>query len=340
MSTAKHIHEGNEFNNDMTTATIPPLLMGLFFYGPRVLLLAVAGVFAALITDRLCALLRGLNYDQTENSSIPIAMIIVLLMPASVSPWVVAAAVASGVLVGKHAFGGYMNYPFNPAAVGFCIAAVSWPDRIFRYPPVLDWLPSRLTSWESLWELFTYNNITVVEGASSSLRNRGLPTSSLLDLLLGEVPAPLGVSASLVILACGVYLLIKKRAPFAASASFLLTVALISFFFPRAPQGLLSVPFWQNALQRLNSAAYEMLSGATIFASVFLVNEPETLPKNTISRLIYGALLAVSTVLFRYFGTYEIGICFAFLLINAVSGYFDRTLAALLSARNKEVSGS
>ncbi|MFR9067291.1 MAG: RnfABCDGE type electron transport complex subunit D [Faecalibacterium prausnitzii] len=40
----------------------------------------------------------------------------------------------AGVLIGKEVFGGYGSYPFHPAAVGYAVAAVSWPEQVFRYP--------------------------------------------------------------------------------------------------------------------------------------------------------------------------------------------------------------
>ena len=63
----------------------------------------------------------------------PRTMLIVLLMPASVSYGIVIAAVIAAVLV-KEAFGGEGHYPFHPAAVGAAIAGVSWPEHVYYYP--------------------------------------------------------------------------------------------------------------------------------------------------------------------------------------------------------------
>ena len=72
-----------------------------------------------------------------------------------------------------------------------------------------------------------------------------------------------------------------------------------------------------------------LLSGAMLFASVFLINDPVTLPKNELSRLVYGILLGVATMMFRYFGNYETGVCFALLAVNSLSGYIDRVVTRL-----------
>lgn len=323
----RQIHPDNEANKDFIAMTLPLLAMGLFFYGPRVLVLAAVAVITAKITDRLAALLRGRSYDSTENLSVAVALIMVVMMPATVRYRVVVMAVLAAVLVGKEAFGGPGNYPFNPAAVGYCVAAVSFSEEMFRYPEPQNWL--RITDWsgENFWNIFNLNNVTLMEGPSYTLRHGGLPHIDTLDLILGNYAGPLGTTAVLVILACAVYLFAKKRLPFSAPVAFLGVIALIAFLFPRAPYDAWRIMPWYNWADRLQSMEYELFSGAIVFAAVFLVPEPCTLPKNTISRLTYGAVLGFATMMFRYFGIYDLGTCFAFLLVNAVSGYFDRAIA-------------
>ena len=55
-----------------------------------------------------------------------------------------------------------------------------------------------------------------------------------------------------------------------------------------------------------------------------MLNEPATTPKKPAAKLIFGVLTGVLTMLFRYYGSYEIGGCFAILLVNATEGYWDR----------------
>ena len=58
------------------------------------------------------------------------------------------------------------------------------------------------------------------------------------------------------------------------------TAALIALAFPRV-----------YGAARLNVLRYEMLSGAIIYAAVFLLSESVTMPKNKISQIVYGVLL-------------------------------------------------
>lgn len=327
------IHEGNALNKDFISMMIPLFIMAFFFYGPRVILLALAGVVTAKLTDRFAGLLRGRRYNPTENSSVVMALVVVLLMPASIRYRVVVMAVIVAVLVGKEAFGGYGSYPFNPAAVGYCVAAISWPNEVFRYPEPQVWFLNSTWSPERLRELLTLESANLVEGPSSILKSGGLPSVENWSLILGDYVGPLGVTSFIVVLACALFLVVRRRMPLSAPIAFLATAALVALVFPRVPEGAWQILPIYNFPQRFDAMKFEVLAGALPFAAVFLVCEPCTLPKATASRIIYGILLGVATMMFRYFGTFEMGICFAILLVNAVSGYFDRAVARKASRR-------
>ncbi len=333
------VHEGHAHNRDFILMTIPLFLMATFFYGPRVLLLALLGVLTARLTDRLATMLRGHRYNRSENSSVVIALLVVLMMPAAVYFRVVVAAVLFAVLVGKEAFGGYKSYPFNPAAVGFCIAAVSWPEQVLRYPAPSGWLFLQNPTFEQLWDVWAFKGVQLAEGPGMTLRGGGLPKIDVWNLLLGNYAGPMGVTCALVIASCAVYLLVKRRIPVLAPALFLGTVAVIAFFFPRYTE--VSWATWPQDIEiRLQVVKFEGLCGAQVFAAVFMVGDPGTLPRRRLSQALYGVLLGVACMMFAYYGTFEMGTCFAFLLMNAMSGYIDRLVerfAALLGKKEAAI---
>lgn len=319
--------EGQLANRDLSLMCIPLVIMAVFYYGPRALGLVLAALITAYITSRFAAMLMGKKYDRLDNSSNITALLIVLMMPVTARFFVVVMAVIAGILIGKEAFGGAKSYPFLPAAVGFCIAAVAWPQEVFSYPEPQNWLVNTTWNWDQFVKLWTYEGIAASETPAYILQHRGIPQINIWNILLGNAPGAMGVGAAVVILACAVFLLVRKHISFSASISFLGTSATIAFLLPRAPEGAWMVLPWINWYTRLQVLYYEMLSGAMLFAAVFLVNDPYILPKTVRSRIIYGVLLGIATMMFRYFGTFEMGICFAFLLVNAVSGYFDRLFA-------------
>ena len=308
-------HAAHDINSDYVWMMLPLLAMSIYFYGWRPLVLCIVALLTANLCDRLVALLRNLPYDKSENSSLAIALLLVMLFPASVPYQIVIIGVMVSVLMGKAAFGGYGAYPFNPTALGFSVASVSCPEAVFRYPVPFASLPVFANPTEGL-----------VESITHTLRVGGMPNVSLFNLVLGNYAGAMGTTAALVIAACAMFLWMRKRITLFAPLGFLITCVAIAFFFPRLG-GIGLDWLWVHVRLRMMVVLYELLSGALLYGSVFLISEPVTTPKNEKSRLLYGMILGFVTMMFRYYGSYEIGICFAILAVNAVSGYLDRTVS-------------
>ena len=296
---------------------VPVLCMACFLYGVRPLLLCGIAVLTGNLCDRLVSLLRRRVYQGSDFSNESFALVIALLMPVTVDIYVLIAAVLAGVLIGKEIFGGYGSYPFNPAAVGYVVAAVSWPEQVFRYPQPYTSIP--------LWDA---SMVPVSSAIEDTLRSGGMLNIRSLVLSLGEYVAPMGTGAALVILACGLFLWTQKDAHMSASVSFLVTCAVIAFFFPRQA-GLADSAVLSNILPRLQCVRDELLTGAILFSAVFLINEPYTCVHHRMGRVLYGVLVGVVSMGFRYYGVYETGVCFALLAGNSVSAWIDRTEAKL-----------
>ena len=304
--------------------TIPLLWMSCYFYGLRPLLLCGFALLVGNLCDRLISLLRRRVYQPKDYSNESFALLIALLMPATVSWYVLAAAVLAGVLIGKEVFGGYGSYPFHPAAVGYVVAAVSWPEQVFRYPQPYTAIP--------LWDA---SSVPTSSTISDTLRSGGMLNISSLSLGLGEYAAPMGTAAALVIVACGLFLWVQKDIRLSATISFLVTAGLIAFLFPRQV-GLTDGSILLNVSFRLRCVRDELLTGAMLFSAVFLLNEPYTCAHHRLGRILYGVLVGVATMGFRYFGVYETGVCFALLAVNSISGWMDRTEAHLYALLHRK----
>ena len=303
---------------------VPLLCMACYFYGTRPLLLCGIALLTGNLCDRLVALLRHRVYTNKDLSNESFSLIIALLMPATVDIYVLVVAVLAGVLIGKEVFGGYGSYPFNPAAVGYAVAAVSWPEQVFRYPQPYTSIP--------LWDA---SMVPVSSTVEDTLRSGGMLNIGSLALGLGEYAAPMGTGAALIILACGLFLWTQKDAHMSASVSFLATCALIAFFFPRQA-GLADSAVLTNALPRLQCMRDELLTGAILFSAVFLLNEPYTCAHHRMGRVLYGVLVGLVSMGFRYYGVYETGVCFALLVVNSISAWIDRTETGLYRMTHRQ----
>lgn len=301
-----------DFNRDFSLMIFPLLAVSYCLYGMRPVVICIVAAITAAFCDRLVALMRRQTHNREENSSIPSVLILMMLFPATVSYYVVIFSSAVVVLVGKAAFGGYGRYPFNPTALGYVVAAVSWPEQIFLYP-----VP--FTSMTA----FSTENATLIESAAHALRVGGTPNVRAIGLVLGNYAGPMGTTAVLVVIACAMFLWMRHDIDIAIPAGFLIACAAVAVLYPRINNVGFALP-WEHLYIRYQSLKYELLTGALPFASVFLINERVTAPKNKRAHFVYGFLIGFMTMMFRYFGTYDTGVCFAILATNAVSGYLDK----------------
>ncbi|MDO5601689.1 MAG: RnfABCDGE type electron transport complex subunit D [Oscillospiraceae bacterium] len=306
MKTKKpQIHEAYGAHRDILLAALSLLIISCYMYGLRPLFLVCTALLTAVISDFLAAKLRGLPYNSTENSSLCTAVILTLMMPATVSYYVVIVAVLMAVLVGKHLFGGYGAYPFNPAAVGYVVALVGWPAQLTQYPTPFTSIPL----WDTAGVIYSTSPM-------ATMKLDGLPNITPMNLALGNYAGGMGATAVLVVFSCFLLLLLRRRISFIAPVTFLFTCAAIAFCFPRVA-----------GADRLDVVKYELLSSTLIYAAVFLLSDLSTLPKKRSSRIVFGLVLGALTMAFRYYGAYELGVCFALIVVNAVSGYLDRMTA-------------
>ena len=305
---------------DILFCTVPLLAVSCFYYGARPLLMMAAGLLTAYVADCVVTPLHAAGYRAHEPSSEAFAALIVLMMPASAPYYMVVTATIIAVLV-KEAFGGEGHYPFHPAAVGAAIAGVSWPEHVYYYPAPGTQLPI----WGEI-------NDNLVQGMNESLRSGGLPSASTMNLLTGNVSAGIGTGAALVILACGLFLLVRGRVRLSVLIPFMIAVIGIPWLFPHLNElPAFSWP-WEFIRQRIYLEKYTLLSGTALFGAFFLICEPVTMPNRTSSCLIYGAALGIATYAFRIFSPYQSAICFALLIVGAIPEWLD-----LISHRTERI---
>lgn len=291
---------------------VPLLWMSCYFYGPRPLLLCGVALLVGNLCDRLISLLRRRVYQPKDYSNESFALIIALLMPATVDWYVLVAAVLAGVLIGKEVFGGYGSYPFHPAAVGYVVAAVSWPEQVFSFPQPGTWLP-----------VVNAGSAGLMQSASYTLKNGGTPRIDTLNLMLGNYVGPMGATAVVILVACALLLAVRRRIQWDAALPFLAACFAIAWLFPRMGRVGLALP-WVKAPVRLASVGYELCSGTILYTGIFMLSDPAILPRHRAARVAFGLTLGVVSMLYRYYGSYETGVCFAMILVGSFASAFDR----------------
>ena len=238
------------------------------------------------------------------------AVIFTLLMPAMpldtpITYVVIALGALVGIVLGKLVFGGLGSNIFNPAAVGFVFVKICFNTYLNRYVPTWYYMvPDAMAGATPL-------NV-LGDGAMANIGQY-----QLLDLFLGRVPGTLGEVYKVTILAGLIYLMVRRSADFRIVVSFLGTFIVLMLL---AGLGIYSL---NSAINPFYYTLYHLLSGGVLFGVTFMLTDPVTSPINGPSRLLYGMIAAVLTVLIRLFAALPEGMAFSILLANMIAVVLD-----------------
>ncbi|MBQ6568917.1 MAG: RnfABCDGE type electron transport complex subunit D [Clostridia bacterium] len=300
-----HFRTGDSVRSIYADAIIPLLMLLIIPYiynGARVAALTLISVAACVLSEIAFCVLSKRAVTVGDLSAVVTGLIIAVMLPVTVPYYIAVCACVFAIAIAKMPFGGLGRNIFNPAAAGIAFVTVCFSDEVFKF---------RDTKLLSHLSAFTRPEFTPVDSPAAQLAKGARPDIMTSEMLLGNFPGAMGTTAALVIIACGLYMLIRKTIRWQIPCCFILSAALIAFCFPRIGGS------------RPDSVIFEMLSGSLLFCAVFMASDPVTSPKTAWGRALYGIAGGVFTMLFRKYGAYEEGAVFALLILNSLSVTLD-----------------
>ena len=307
-------------------ALLPALATSSWWFGGKVLLHAMVSVVVALTTEFICLTLRRADtHTMTDGSAVVTALLIALAIPPATSLGITACAAAFAIGLGKHAYGGLGQNPFNPAMVGYAIVLVSFPAELSTWPTSISATSTASKSTSAIQDWTT----TAAQMPASPESTDTLTGATLLDVMkhdhgrtlaeLANDPA-FGVYGAwgfewvaLAALAGGLVLLYKGFAAWRVSIGILLST------------GLLAVVMHDGGSSNsLGTPLQQWLSGGLILAAFFVATDPVSHPRSATAQWCYAAIIGSMIMAIRGHGNYPDGIAFAILLGNACTPWLDR----------------
>ncbi len=290
-----------------------PCFVAAWYHGAQFLSVAAVSIITALACDFGAKAILGKSFHLRDFSNIFIGIAIALMLPAGIPLYVPATAAAFAVLAVKIPFGGALHAPFVPAAAAFAFISVCFKDTVFDYGANSE---GKLFGAESLGSM-------LMKGKSVHIS-----AANVFDIIAGNVAGPMGTGCGILMLACCVYLFVRRRKALLATLGFVAACAVYAVAFPRI-----------NA-SAITSIVLELSAGSLMFAGVFLLTDHATLPHSGINRVIYGAVCGILCMAMRGAGVFEETVCFAILLANGLRPVLDSAFKALpsVSFKRKEAA--
>ncbi|WP_282412561.1 RnfABCDGE type electron transport complex subunit D [Pseudomonas sp. PS01299] len=300
-------------------ATLPGLLALFWFYGWGVLINLILAASTALLIEAGVARLRRQPLQPTlsDGSALVSATLLAAALPPYCPWWLTVTAVASGLLFGKHLYGGIGKNPFNPAMLGFALAMLLFPE------PMTHWPAHGMSLQAAFAQVLNLGQAPDAWVQATALDSLRINKSLTMDELFAANPAFGRFGGrdvewiNLAFLAGGLFLLQRRVIAWQAPVGMLASLFVVSLL------------CWNGAgSDSHGSPLFHLLSGATMLGAFFIITEPVSGAKSSLARLLFGVGVGLLTYLIRTWGGYPDGVAFAVLLMNLCVPALERFAAA------------
>ena len=304
VTTSPHVHCGDTIERNMRrviVALLPALIASFVVFGLGSLIVTATSVASCLFFEWfITKVFLKKPSTLADGSAIITGILLAFNLPSNLPLYMIVIGALVAIGIGKMAFGGLGNNPFNPALVGRVFLLISFPAKMTSWP-----VPHQLSAYaDAVTGATPMNLIGQIAGGNVSAADQ-LP--GLTDLFLGNIGGCIGEVSALALLIGLVILLWRKVITWHIPVAILLTVAVLTGI-----MWLINPVLYVNPL-------YHLCSGGLMLGAIFMATDYVTSPMTHKGMLWYGAGIGFLTVIIRYFGSYPEGMSFAILIMNAVT---------------------
>ena len=240
-----------------------------------------------------------------DGSACITGLLLAMSMSPLLPPWMVAIGSALAIIVAKQSMGGLGFNIFNPAHIGRAALMVSWPVAMTTW--------TTLSGAPSVDAVATATplNVLKMQGYDAVISLFGGQGAMYQAMFLGNRNGSLGETSTVLLLAGGLYLIWRGYVNWFMPAVMLATVAVLTWAF--GPAGLFT-----------GDPLFHLMAGGLMLGAFFMATDMVTIPMTRKGQVIFAAGAGALTVLIRLVGGYPEGVCYALLLMNAVTPLIDR----------------
>ena len=291
---------------DVIIAMLPALVWAIIWFGVKALTLTAVSVIGCMFWEWLYRKLMKKPQSVGDLSAVVTGMLLAFVCPVTTPYWMIIIGGFFSIIVVKQLFGGIGKNFVNPALAGrafllgsYAGVMTTWIDATQNKAPLMGSTADIVTAATPLAYMKTGNMAGLTE------------TYSVMDMFLGKTGGSLGeISAAMLILG-GLYLIWRKVINWQTPVAYIATVAVLSFLFPKAGSSL----EWM---------LYSVFGGGLMVGAFFMATDYATSPVTKKGQLIFGIGCGLFTVLIRYFGSYNEGVCYSIMVMNLCVALIDK----------------
>jgi len=286
----------------VSIALIPVLVASVTVFGPRALLVLAVAVFSCVFTETFVqAFLLKKPVTISDGSAVVTGLLLAFNIPVSIPLWMVAVGGFVAIGIGKMAFGGIGNNPFNPALVGraFMTTSFAAPMTNWRLPLVFDG-----STGATPLGLIANSAETGMSALQSDL-------PGYFNMFIGNIGGSLGETSALAIMIGGVFLIARGLIDWRTPLFFLGSLAAIT--------GI----FWVIAPGSYADPLFHVLAGGAMLGAWYMATDMTTSPMSRKGRIVFAVGAGLLTGIIRLFGAFPGGVSYGILIMNALVPAID-----------------
>lgn len=290
---------------EVIIALLPALGFAIYNFGPRALVNTLVSMLGCCAFEWAYRALLKKSNTVFDFSAALTGMLIAFVCPVTIPYWILLAGDFFAIVIVKQLFGGVGKNFLNPALAARAFM-LSWAGEMSTWVA-----PRTQTALFGAVDAVTYPTPMAYlhENNLEGLMN----TYDLPDMLVGFIGGSIGEVSALLLILGGAWLIFRRIITWHIPVSYIGTVAVLTFLFPRGNDPLT----WM---------LYNVLGGGLILGALFMATDYVTSPVSHTGHVIFGIGCGLITVFIRYFGGYSEGVCYAILMMNLTVWIIDKNI--------------
>ncbi len=287
VSSAPHVRAKDSTSRVMLyviIALLPASLFGIFNFGYKALVLILVTIASCLASEWIFDKIVHKKNSLSDLSAVVTGLLLALNLPAGLPWWEAVIGSVFAIVIVKMLFGGLGQNFMNPALGGRCFLLIAFA--------------ADMTNFSSA-KFEAYSGATPL----GMIRNEGLSSVNIMDMLTGKIPGTIGETSVIAILIGAIFLILMGVIDLKIPASYIITFAIFMFIF---------------GADRFNTTyvVAELCGGGLMLGAFFMATDYVTSPITPMGQILFGICCGLLTGIFRCFGANAEGVSFAIILSN------------------------
>ncbi|MCM1282387.1 MAG: RnfABCDGE type electron transport complex subunit D [Muribaculaceae bacterium] len=267
-------------------ALLPASLFGIYNFGFRALLLILITIASCVASEWLFDKIVHKKNTVGDLTAVVTGLLLALNFPVGLPWWEAVIGGVFAIVIVKMLFGGLGQNFMNPALGGRCFLLIAFAADMTNFNVVK-------------------NGAEVYTGATplSLIRNEGLSSVNVMDMLLGKTAGTIGETSVIAVLIGAIILILCGVIDLRIPASYIVTFAIFMFIFGAERFDVTYV-------------VAQLCGGGLMLGAFFMATDYVTSPITPRGQIVFGICCGLLTGLFRCFGANAEGVSFAIILSN------------------------